>query len=279
MTIGVYGLGRFGSFWARLLAGRFEVRGCNRTPGRPVPDGVIAATEDETLSSDVVFLCVAISAMEEVLERIRGRLKPGALVLDTCSVKVHPVRLMKKLLPDSVSIIGTHPMFGPDSGKDGVAGLPLIMSPARNTAEQFELWRGIFLSFGLKVVTLSPEDHDREAAYTQGITHFIGRVLKDLELDGSEIATTGYRRLLEVMEQTCNDPWQLFIDLQRYNPYTRRMRQDLRLSLERMLERLEPSLDSSGAPRYDFAQDAASIQQNVSSRTGTEEGTTGETHV
>ncbi len=27
-----------------------------------------------------------------------------------------------------------------------------------------------------------------------------------------------------VVEQTCNDPLQLFADLQRYNPYTKQMR-------------------------------------------------------
>jgi hypothetical protein len=66
-----------------------------------------------------------------------------------------------------------------------------------------------------------------------------------MELRGSEIGTLGYRRILQVIEQTCNDPWQLFLDLQRYNPYTREMRERLRTSLTRVLEKLESSLDST----------------------------------
>lgn len=86
---------------------------------------------------------------------------------------------------------------------------------------------------------MSAEEHDREAAFTQGITHFIGRVLKDMNLKPSPIATMGYRKLLEIVEQTCNDPWQLFLDLQQYNPYTKEMRNQLQTSFQRILSSLD----------------------------------------
>ncbi|MCK7521361.1 MAG: prephenate dehydrogenase/arogenate dehydrogenase family protein [Ignavibacteriales bacterium] len=80
--------------------------------------------EDELLSLPAVFLCVTISAMEEVLLRVRAHVSPGTLVMDTCSVKSYPVMLMEKLLPDPVALLGTHPFFGPDSARNGAAGLP-----------------------------------------------------------------------------------------------------------------------------------------------------------
>jgi prephenate dehydrogenase len=152
--------------------------------------------------------------------------------------------MVEELVPEQ-PILATHPMFGPDSAAEGVSGLPVVVWPVRVDSEQHRFWRAEFAAFGLRVLEISPDDHDHEAAYTQGITHFIGRVLGDMELGSSEIATLGYRRILEVIEQTCNDPWQLFLDLQRYNPYTREMRQRLRTSLTRMLEKLESSLDST----------------------------------
>jgi prephenate dehydrogenase len=91
---------------------------------------------------------------------------------------------------------------------------------------------------------MSPQEHDRKAAYTQGITHYVGRVLADLDLEPSPISTLGYHKLLEIREQTCNDPWQLFLDLQRFNPYTKEMRERLHRSLDRMLKQLEGSLDN-----------------------------------
>jgi arogenate dehydrogenase (NADP+) len=236
MTVGIYGLGRFGSFWARALASRCEVLAWSRDPARQAPEGVRRVrTEDELLALPVVIYCVTISAFEEVLGRTAGRLAPGALVMDTCSVKVLPVRAMERLLPPEVSILGTHPMFGPDSARQGLQGLPMVLCPSRVADEELARWQELFAGMGLAVLAMRPEEHDRQAAWTQGVTHYVGRVLKDLGIGPSPLATVGYRRLLETVEQTCNDPWQLFLDLQRYNPYTREMRGKLRASLDSVM--------------------------------------------
>ena len=238
MKIGVYGLGRFGYFWSGLLASKFDVSGFNRSPMDSVPEGVRLVTEDQILDSDVLFLCISISSMETVLKAVAGRIKPGCLVFDTCSVKVHPIKLMKDILPHTVDIIASHPMFGPDSGKNGVEDLPLVFIPVRDRQNSAPLWKGIFRNFGLKIVEISAETHDEDAAYTQGVTHFIGRVLNELQLKENIISTSGYKSLLTIIEQTCNDPVQLFMDLQHYNPYTHSMRQRLNQSLVKIMEML-----------------------------------------
>ena len=238
MVVGVYGLGRFGSFWAAQLASKYEVRAYSRRP-HPAPAGVVQVAEDEVLQSDVVVLCVAISAMEEVVAQIAGRVRPGTLVMDTCSIKVHPVEVMARLLADEVSILGTHPMFGPDSARDGVAGQPMIVTPVRASAQLVSHWQGEFRDMGLRVVEMSADDHDREAAATQGITHLVGRVLSQLQLQPSQIGTVGYQKLLEVVEQTCNDSHQLFVDLQRYNPHTAEMRRRVEAALAAVTEPLD----------------------------------------
>ena len=239
MVIGVYGLGRFGNYWAEHLARRFNVAAFSRDPARPHPPSVRRVDRDELLRCDVLVLCVAISAMEQVLTEIAPLLAPGTLVMDTCSVKVHPARAMLRLLPRHVNILATHPMFGPDSGRDGLSGLPLVFSPLRMDNNLSDCWRREFQAMGLKVVEMTPEEHDREAAYTQGITHFVGRVLGQLNLKPSPVATAGYRDLLDIVSQTCNDPWQLFVDLQRYNPYTVPMRGDLHRTITGMLEKFD----------------------------------------
>lgn len=237
MVVGVYGLGRFGMFWAGLLAKHFSVLGYNRTPRGSAPDGVSLVSIEELCKADTIFLCTAISAMEPVLRNLAPFLRPEVTVIDTCSVKMYPVQLMLEILPQDVYILGSHPMFGPDSAKNGLRGLPLILSPVRAPASTSDFWVSTFRAMELNVHIMTPENHDREAAYTQGITHFVGRILKDLDLKPSSIGTLGYRKLLEVMEQTCNDPWQLFVDLQRFNPFTGEMRKDLQIAMDRILER------------------------------------------
>jgi prephenate dehydrogenase len=246
MVVGVYGLGRFGAFWAECLSKRFEVKGYSRSTNRAVPPGVHRVGEDEILGCDALFLCVAISAMEEVLGRISHKITNHIVIFDTCSVKMRPIELMMTILPEHAQIIGTHPMFGPDSGKDDIRGLPLCFCPVRVEKPVSDEWKEVFRSMGLRIHELSAEEHDREAAYTQGITHFVGRVLGSLKLAPSEISTVGYTKLLEIVEQTCNDPYQLFLDLQRFNPFTDEMRNRLGEALEDVLDALEsPNLDIS----------------------------------
>jgi prephenate dehydrogenase len=200
-------------------------------------------SEEELLAMPAVCLCVDIGAMPEVLARIAPLLAPVTLVLDTCSVKELPVRWMRELLPPEVDILASHPMFGPDSGARGVEGLPMILCPVRLSQARYREWEGFFASFGLQVHRLDPAEHDRQAAYTQGLTHYLGRVLAELGLRPSAIGSLGYRRLLNIVEQTCNDTWTLFLDLQRYNPHTPAMRQ----ALDRALETLKARLDQPPA--------------------------------
>jgi len=149
-------------------------------------------------------------------------------VLDVCSVKEHPARAMgEKLTIPGIDLIATHPMFGPDSGRDGLNGLRLVMSPVSGEGTEYRYWRTYFTNLGVKVVEISPAEHDRLAAYTQGITHYVGRVLKRLELSPTVIDTKSFGMLLSVVDQTCNDTLELFQDLQNYNRFTVEMRREL----------------------------------------------------
>jgi prephenate dehydrogenase len=238
-NLGIYGLGRFGRFYAELLSRHASVKAFSRNPGSPLPAGIERVDEEALCDQPVIILCVAISGMREVLQRIASKIKPGTLVMDTCSVKSMPARWMEDLLPAEVKILATHPMFGPDSARGGIEGLPMILHPVRLGSAELGRWCTFFEKLGLSVQLMEPELHDRQAAFTQGLTHYLGRVLAELELEPSRIASLGYRKLLEIIEQTCNDSWQLFYDLQQYNPFTREMRDRLAASLGRVKERLD----------------------------------------
>ncbi len=244
MRIGVYGLGRFGRLWAEMLAERTEVIAANRSPVKEAPTGVEVVEMQELRRCDVLFLCVAISAVQEVARKLATVVEPGQVVADTCSVKVKPLEWLRAELPEEVQLLGTHPMFGPDSVRDAEASLPMVVTPERIDPERYRELRELFRVMGLEVREMSAEDHDREAAYTQGITHLVGRVLADFGVPDSEIATLGYRRLQQVMEQTCNDPYRLFLDLQHHNPYTSRMRARFTHAVDAVLESLEANVDT-----------------------------------
>lgn len=226
--------------WAEMLGERHEIVGFNRSKLPDPQSRIRLVGEEELFRSDAVFFCVAISALPEVLSRTSRYMRSGSLIGDTSSVKLLPGKWMEETVPEGVEILGTHPMFGPDSVRNGWDGLPLVLCPVRIGEETLHAWKGLFSEFRLRVLTMSADEHDHQAAYSQGVTHFIGRVLDDLGIGEAELATLGYRKILEVKQQTCNDPWQLFLDLQRYNPYTEEMRRRLSRSLDRVLRTIAP---------------------------------------
>ena len=140
-------------------------------------------------------------------------------------------------------------MFGPDSARQGIAGQPMILCPVRISGALLREWQTRFAAIGLRVVMMTAEQHDREAAFTQGITHYLGRVLAEMGLGESSISTVGYRMLREIMEQICNDSLQLFLDLQRYNPFTAEMRERLEHALSAVRSQLDtPPRNRSQGP-------------------------------
>lgn len=241
-TVSVYGYGRFGKFWADLLKNDFMVKVYSRRGLSPadVSQGItIARDYHDLFDCHALFFCVSISAFENVLINSKQYFKDGTIFFDTCSVKVEPAKWMMAQLPEESEIIATHPMFGPDSFYESPGRLPMVMSNLTANDTTFAEWVEYFSSKKMQVEKMTPEQHDEAVAYSQGITHFVGRVLSDLELSPSRIDTLGYQKLMEIIAQTCNDNWQLFIDLQKFNPYTKKMREDLQKSLDKIYCYLE----------------------------------------
>jgi prephenate dehydrogenase len=155
-------------------------------------------------------------------------------VLDVCSVKEYPVRVMKRFLPKSVEILATHPNFGPDSAADTLAGRQITLCPVRISSRRLgEVLRALQKK-KLKVVRLSPGDHDRRMAASLLLTHFIGRSLIDFGAKTTGMDTEGYQRLLRILQTVQNDSWQLFEDMNHYNRHAARMRARLIKSISRV---------------------------------------------
>lgn len=229
MKVAIVGLGRFGKTLKKLLENNFELILINRSN----PSDIVKA--------DVVFYCVPISSFESVIKSHKKFFKPNHLLIDVLSVKIHPKEVFEKHLRGlKTQALLTHPMFGPDSSKEGFNNLPIIIDKFKSNAENFSFWKSFFVKKGLKVIEMSAQKHDRLAANSQGVAHFIGRLLEKFDFKPTEIDSLGSKKLQEVMEQTCNDTWQLFSDLQKFNPYTRSMRIKLGRGFDLLYNQLLP---------------------------------------
>lgn len=220
-SVGLIGHGRFGRLAARYIATAADVIVHDPRGGVPVSAGkrVRRGTLAEAAAQPTVVLAVPVSALRRLLYRLRVHLSPGTLVVDVCAVKVLPVRWMTEILPSSVSILGTHPLFGPDSDTGTLRGQRIVVCPARIAAARLRALRRTALRTGLRVHMMSPRAHDRLMADTLLASQYAGRLIAAAGVSRHDWSTGSYEHLKALVAIAENDSLQLFQDMMRYNPY------------------------------------------------------------
>jgi arogenate dehydrogenase (NADP+) len=247
-TVAVIGFGRFGRLWATMLRDDADVV-IHDTDSESCADasrqGFSVVSLPAALSCDTIFYCVPISAFESVLREhlpYFAALEGTRTLIDTLSVKVHPRQVFDTHLPPGMNAMLTHPMFGPDSvAVGGFAGQTIVLDRYRMPESTFTAWTRYFESTGLSVVVMTADEHDRLAAESQGVTHFVGRTLERFGFAPTPIDTLGTKKLHEITAQVTNDSQQLFVDLQTRNPYTSAMRVRLSVAQDSVFDQLLPN--------------------------------------
>ncbi|PIK16542.1 prephenate dehydrogenase/arogenate dehydrogenase family protein [Halobacteriovorax sp. JY17] len=238
MKVGILGFGRLGKLLTRNLSkdATTLVYDVELNEREVLEAGATISSLEEICQCPILILCVPISVIETIAKEISTLVTKDTLVVDVCSVKVHPMNLLMKALPEETEILGTHPMFGPDSAAKSLYGCKIVLCKQRIEEEKYKNIKGYLESHGLKVIEATAHEHDKQIANSLILTHTIGRTLMDMQSKEMEIDTKGYRRLLKILETVENDSVQLFKDMNKYNPYAKEMRESLSSSLERTLE-------------------------------------------
>jgi len=238
-TMGIVGFGRFGRFAASHLRNYFDLSVFDRDDrlAEAQEIGVRIEPLQKVAKSSIVLLCVPISQIRSVLMEIVPHLVENSLVVDTCSVKGYPVFQMETILPSHVEILGTHPLFGPDSAARGLQGKKIVLCPIR--IRDLSTVKSFLNRLGLNVLISSPQNHDRLMASTQVIVQFLGRAFLEIGLTRQDMATPGYETLINILDVVQNDTWELFRDLQTFNRFAKEMREKLIDSLTTVNQRLD----------------------------------------
>jgi arogenate dehydrogenase (NADP+), plant len=282
LTIGVMGFGRFGQFIARSFQKYGNVVVTSRSDYTDIANGMgvkYIPLSDPALflaqGLDVIVVAVSILSFEETLKDlvphlendIERRSTPdararGPLIVDVLSVKEHARTAMLELLPPECDILCTHPMFGPDSGKDSWFGLNFVYEKTRidkfvfdHTAgprggsdgdsnahvegmDRMERFLSIWEEEGCRMIPMTCRDHDAYAANSQFITHLMGRILGAQGLAKTPIDTKGFESVLKVVDSTTADSFDLFYGLYKYNQNSMDTILNLRSAMDEVVEKL-----------------------------------------
>ncbi len=128
--------------------------------------------EEAAALADVVVVSVPIADTEQVIRAIGPHVREDALLMDVTSVKEGPLRAMME--STRASVVGTHPMFGPNV--HSLQGQRVVLCSGRGA--KWEDWlRRMLVARGLVVTDATAEQHDRAMAVVQVLNHYQTQVL------------------------------------------------------------------------------------------------------
>jgi len=122
--------------------------------------------------ADVVVISVPIAITEEVIRQVGPHVRPESLMIDVTSVKEGPLTAMME--STKASVLGTHPMFGPNV--HSLQGQRVVFCQGRG--EKWEAWlRKMFEARGLEITDATPQQHDKAMGVVQVLNHFQTQVM------------------------------------------------------------------------------------------------------
>ncbi len=200
--------------------------------------------EEVTKRGDVIIITVPIRNTEDVISEIAPFIKEDSLVTDFTSVKMRPLEKMIKKINNNVSIVGGHPLFGQTSD---FGGQNFII--CRERGYRYVDWYIDFLkSLGLNILEMSKEEHDKNMAVIQCLTHFstlsLGSTLEKLQYDlhvGEAIATPVYLMRFYGVGRILAQDSELYTDIQMYNPFAKNIAKMYKQSVDELFEAVDNS--------------------------------------
>ncbi|KAL8161051.1 hypothetical protein V2J09_012540 [Rumex salicifolius] len=228
LTVGIVGFGSFAQFLVKtILKQGHTVTATSRSDYTLLCNriGVSFFREVDRFleaDNDVIMVCTSILSFQGVIHSMPFHLlRKPTLFVDALSVKEHPKHLLIKAVPEDADLLCTHPMFGPESGKDGWQGLPFMFEK------------------GCRMLEMTCEEHDRLAARSQFLSHTIGRTLAEMDIESTPINTKSFQALIQLKESTVGDSFDLFKGLFVYNRFAKDELDNLEKALGSVKNRLQ----------------------------------------
>ncbi|MFT4245557.1 MAG: prephenate dehydrogenase/arogenate dehydrogenase family protein [Micrococcaceae bacterium] len=236
MKIGIIGFGPFGEFTAKVLAPYGEIF---VNAKEDIPEEYHPITFTELANMDIIILAIPLEAYESILKELRPLLMPETVVVDVCSVKVKSRDITLDTLKGHENIMVTHPLFGPQSAEDGVAGHDFIVAKAiGDNAKKYVKFCKEVLK--MRVLHFSAEQHDHIMAYVHALTFFVARGLSDLHMPELPIQTPSFDMLRDLIDLDSRHTEELFLTIQKGNPYGEQVRRQLIETFEELEAELAP---------------------------------------
>jgi prephenate dehydrogenase len=241
-SVGIVGFGSFGQLLAQLLAPHVTVLVTDKHAlSARLPQTVHFRGLADVAACDVVVIATDLSGIRSVCKQLAKHVRPGTIVMDICSVKVLPARILREELPGKCRLLATHPLFGPNSVEaNGGTARGLTMMWHEIAGGPFKELESLFAQkLDVRLLRLTPEEHDQQMAWIHALTFFVGRGLTLLEQPQIIVETGYYQKLRDLIELEQTHSWALFNTIEAGNPYAADVRRQLLDTMQLLDERIK----------------------------------------
>lgn len=172
--------------------------------------------------ADFIIPCIPINKFEDTIKKLAPVVRRDTIIMDVCSVKEYPVKIMDDNLPAHTGKIASHPMFGPYSFlmRGSVSGFPMVMHNAGCDAQAYTMVKDHFAGLGLQISEITPNEHDKFAARSHFFSQLTKAAAERQKLRPTFIDTPAASMLFEAFNHM-NISRELLMDMLIYNKYAK----------------------------------------------------------
>lgn len=197
-------------------------------------------------TQDFIFVATPMTATNQILLDI-AKAKPKGIVIEICSLKKPILQGLKSLENAGIKIVSMHPMFGPDA--DYLAGRNIIFcSVGSSNHEPYRRLKDIFAQTSANLIDIPLSEHDDLMSISLNASHLINLGFANLILKSSidieklyQIAGTTFTQQLALTEDVVRENPDLYYEIQKLNPNTIKMYNNLLESLNHFMELIKSS--------------------------------------
>jgi len=172
----------------------------------------VATTEVGKAVSDsqLVIMATPLGQFRQLLEQLAEYDHDDLCITDVGSVKQAVCDAAQQVLPDPVRFVGAHPMAGSEqhgpehASADLFRGRLCILTPNAadplNSERALNRVRDCWTQLGMRLIEMSPQQHDRHMAAISHLPHGIAAVLVHVaqKRGAMGVASTGFRDVTRI---------------------------------------------------------------------------------
>ncbi|MEO6901461.1 MAG: prephenate dehydrogenase [Bacteroidia bacterium] len=151
---------------------------------------------EEALNVDLIFLCVPVDVIEQILPFILDNVKAKTVVMDMGSTKEQICELVRNH-KNRKQFVAAHPIAGLENAGPLAAidklfdnKVAIICEKELSSNNAIEVAEKIFSTLKMRLVYMNAEDHDKHMAYISHLSHVISYALANTVLNIESNNTT-----------------------------------------------------------------------------------------